>query len=56
MLAGAAIIFSKDATDLVLTPLENMLKKINNITTNPLEARKIEEDEAMVWERLMMEN
>lgn len=56
MLAGAAIIFSKDATDLVLTPLENMLKKINNITKNPLEARKIEEDEAMVWERLMMEN
>lgn len=56
VLAGAAIIFSKDATDLVLTPLENMLQKINNITKNPFEARKVEEDEAMVWERLMMEN
>lgn len=33
-----------------------MLKKIDNITKNPLEARKIEEDEAMIWERLIMEN
>ena len=32
VLAGAAVIFSKDATDLVLTPIENMIKKINNIT------------------------
>lgn len=56
VLAGAAIIFSKDATDLVLTPIENMIKKINNITKNPLEARKIEEDEAMIWEKMLMEN
>lgn len=56
VLAGAAIIFSKDATDLVLTPIENMIKKINNITQNPLEARKIEEDEAMIWEKMLMEN
>ena len=32
VLAFAAILFSKDASDLVLTPIENMLRKINNIT------------------------
>jgi len=32
------MIFSKDATDLVLTPIENMMRKINNITENPLKA------------------
>ena len=39
ILGGAALIFAKDATDLVLTPIENMLRKINHITQNPLKAR-----------------
>jgi len=39
VLGGAALVFSKDATDLVLTPIENMIRKINHITQNPLKAR-----------------
>lgn len=47
MVAGA-ILFSKDATDLVVTPIENMLSKVRRIAKNPLEAAKIEEDEEII--------
>ena len=56
ILAGAAMIFSKDATDLVLTPIEKMLQTINNITDNPLKARNIEEEEAFFWEKIVKDN
>ncbi len=56
ILAGAALLFSKDATDLVLNPIETMLRKINNITENPLKARNIEEEEAFLWEKIFKEN
>lgn len=56
VLASASLIFSKDATDLVLTPIENMLRKINNITENPMKARKIEEEEAFLWEKMFKDN
>lgn len=39
LLGGAAMIFSKDATDLVLTPIESMLRTIEHITRNPLKAK-----------------
>ena len=56
VLATASLIFSKDATDLVLTPIENMLWKINNITENPMKAWKIEEEEAFLWEKMFKDN
>ena len=30
--------FTKDIEDLIITPIENMLKKVNRIAKNPLEA------------------
>ena len=56
VLAGAALLFSKDATDLVLTPIEKMMRKINNITENPLNAAKIEEEETFFLDNLMKNN
>ena len=50
------MIFAKDATDLVLTPIENMIRKINHITQNPLKARQIEEEEAYLFEKMFKEN
>lgn len=44
MVVGA-LLFSKDATDLVVVPIENMLFKVKRIADNPLEGFKIEEDE-----------
>lgn len=44
------IVFSKDSSDLVVVPLENMLDKIKRITKNPLEAAIIEENEAVYKE------
>ena len=40
----AALYFSKDTTDLVVGPIENMLTKVKIIADNPLDAAKIEED------------
>lgn len=40
----AALYFSKDSTDLVVAPIENMLTKVKIIADNPLDAAKIEED------------
>lgn len=37
-LSTGAIIFSKDIQDLVLTPIENMVNKVQRIAENPLEA------------------
>ena len=56
IMGGGALLFSKDATDLVLNPIENMLKKINNITENPLNAVKIEEEEAFLWAKMLEEH
>lgn len=38
MLAGGAAIFSKMTTDLVITPIEDMIMRVNNITADPLGA------------------
>ena len=37
-LAFGALAFSKDATDLVLKPVERMVEKVNRIKENPLNA------------------
>lgn len=56
VMAGAALLFSKDATNLVLNPIENMMRKINNITENPLNAAKIEEEEAFLWGKMLQDH
>lgn len=40
--------FTKDANDLVVIPIENMLSKVRRIADNPLEAARIEEDEEVL--------
>jgi hypothetical protein len=47
VLALSSIMFSKDANDLVLGPIENMMDKVNKIAKNPLEAVQEEEKEAV---------
>lgn len=40
----------------ILTPIENMLKKIETITENPINAASIQEKEAFVWHKLYSTN
>lgn len=49
ILSASAIFFSKDATELVLDPIENMLKKVKRISENPLRAAMLEEEETVFW-------
>lgn len=49
VLSAGAAIFSKMTTELVITPIEAMIDKVNNITKDPLKAAHDEE------ERLLME-
>lgn len=55
-LAGSALYFVKDMNTYVLTPIENMLKKIETITENPINAASIQEKEAFVWHTLYSTN
>lgn len=50
VLSTSAIFFSKDANELVLDPIENMLKKVKRISRNPLRAARIEEEETIYFE------
>ena len=52
VLVGASFLFSKDLTDLILMPIENMLKIITSIQENPLNAIKIEEERAITQDQL----
>lgn len=47
VLACASIYFAKDSNEMVVDPIERMLKKIKMISENPLEAARIAEDEAV---------
>jgi hypothetical protein len=55
VLVAGAVLFSKDANDLVVTPIERMLVKVRRISQNPLEAAQIEEDIALYEEYLRSE-
>ena len=46
------ILFSKDTTDLVVTPIETMLEKVKKISANPLEAAQIEEQDAFLKDEI----
>jgi len=54
VLGLGAIFFSRDATFLVIRPIEGMISKVNRIAKNPLEAAQEEENEALAYERAMM--
>lgn len=51
VLALGAVFFSRDATYLVIRPIENMISKVNRIAKNPLEAAQEEENEALAYEK-----
>lgn len=50
VLTTAALMFSNDANNLVLAPIESMVEKVKRIAKNPLEAAQIEENEAFAKE------
>ena len=52
LLCTSAILFSKDSNDIILNPIERMLKKVKLIAANPLEAARIAEDEVVAEEEL----
>ena len=56
VLAVSSILFSKDANDLVLGPIETMMDKVNKISKNPLEAVQEEEREAVAKQLALEEN
>ena len=56
VLTAGALYFSKDAHDLVLHPIENMLEKVKRIAKNPLEAAQMEENEALALEEVAKKN
>lgn len=51
VLAAGALFFSKDANDLVISPIEAMITKVNRIAKNPLQAAQDEENEALAKEK-----
>jgi len=51
VLAAGALVFTKDANDLVIAPIEQMIQKVNRIARNPLDAAQEEENEALALEQ-----
>jgi hypothetical protein len=47
ILASGALLFSNLATDMVITPIETMMEKVNRIAANPLLAAQEEENDAL---------
>jgi len=50
--------FSKDATDLALTPIEKMIENVNKIARNPILAKdlKLNKDDGNQMETIIIEN
>lgn len=53
ILIGANIMFSNDTNELVLEPIENMIKKIKNISDDPIAA--IEKNEEIDYQKELLE-
>ncbi len=53
VIATSSIYFTKDINEIVVDPIERMLLKIKMISANPLEAARIEEDEAVAEQELI---
>lgn len=56
VLTGGALLFSKDASNLVVQPIEQMLKRVKRIASNPLKAVQMEEKEALLADKLEQQN
>lgn len=56
VLSISSLIFSQDATELVLEPIEKMLEKIKKITENPLQAAYDEEEQAYIMSKINQEH
>ena len=41
VLTSGALMFTKDATDLALTPIEKMIESVNRIARNPILAKEL---------------
>ena len=48
VLGASTMLFSKLTTDLVVTPIENMIKKVEAITSDPLKAAHDEEENLLL--------
>jgi hypothetical protein len=48
VLGVSTMLFSKLTTDLVVSPIENMIKKVQAITENPLKAAHDEEENLLL--------
>jgi len=51
VLSSGALIFSKLTTDLVISPIEDMIERVNGITQDPIQAAHHEE-ERLLYEEL----
>lgn len=56
VLTLSALFFTKDANELVLSPIEKMLFKVKQIAKNPLKAAKEEDKENMIIYELMQKD
>jgi hypothetical protein len=52
ILLFASLMLTKTTTDLVISPIENMITKVQAIATNPLKAAQNEENEQLALEEL----
>ena len=52
VLAGGTLLFSMQVTELVISPIEQMVQKVTRISNDPLSAAKEEEYEAIAMENI----
>ena len=55
VLTIAAMLFSSTTNNLVINPIESMIRKVKKIAKNPLEAAQEEEKQALAKERIIKE-
>jgi len=48
VLAAGAMLFSKITTDLIITPIEEMVKRVHGISEDPLKAAHQEEERLLI--------
>ena len=56
VLAFGSLYFSKDAHEIVILPIEEMIRKVNSISRNPIEAAQDEATQAIEDEILGKQN
>ena len=55
VLGSGAMLFSKITTDLVITPIEDMVQRVHSITDDPLKAAHQEEERLLIHEMAQKE-